>query len=250
MIKQMPDRCAFCPSLAKISGEHLWSDWMNDLFPPADRVRFAKVGLDGSVIKEWDMPGLHMKANVVCKPCNEGWMSDIESAAKVAMTDLILGRAVPEITSDQAQAIAIAMFAFKTAVITDRMMAGDFFDISARYSFRTSHSVPPSVMMWLFGMHDLLVSGGTRSRNIYFPNRNRPDLSLNVCSFFIGHFGFQVVSVISDTVQNVESKPVPAGLAIPFHPGIAPNVSWPRPIRLRVEGFDDFAGRWDSIRYK
>jgi hypothetical protein len=244
----MIERCAFCPSKAKISGEHLWSDWMNDLFPPADVVHFAKVDLGGSVSRQWEMPGLDMKANVVCKPCNETWMSDIENAAKVAMSDLILGRAMPEITSDQAQ--AISMFAFKTAVITDRMMAGEFFDISARYSFRTSRSVPPSVMMWLFGMHDLLVSGGTRSRNIYFPNQSRPDLALNVCSFFIGHFGFQVVSVISDTVQTIESKPVPVGLAIPFYPSIGPGVSWPRPIRLHVEAFDDFAARWDSIRYK
>src|SRR5437879_4794407 len=81
------------------------------------------------------------------------------------MSDLILGIAVPEITSKQAQ--AISMFAFKTAVITDRMMDGKFFDTSARYSFRTSLTVPPSVLMWLFGMHNVFVSGGIRSRNIF-----------------------------------------------------------------------------------
>lgn len=220
---------------------------MNDLFPPANTVHFAQVDIKGSPIRLWNMPGLDMKANVVCKPCNETWMSDIESAARVAMSDLILGRKVPEITANQAQ--AISMFCFKTAVITDRMMGGEFFDISTRHSFRTSLSVPPSVMMWLFGMYDLLVSGGMRTRNIYFPDKSRPDLALNICSFYIGHFGFQVVSVISDTVKNIESKPVPDGLLVPFHPSIKPLVSWPRPVRLDVEAFDDLAGRWDSIRY-
>jgi hypothetical protein len=148
-------------------------------------------------------------------------MSDIESAAKLAMSDLILGRTVQEIGKEQAQ--AISLYAFKTAVITDRMMAGEFFDTSVRYSFRTSDCVPPNVLMWLFGMHDFRVSGGLRSRNIYFPDKTRTDLTLNVCSFFICHFGFQVVSVISDSVKHFESKPAPKRAFYSFLP---PNGSW------------------------
>lgn len=242
----MPRKCAFCPHPAKISGEHLWSQWIGNLFPPAT-VHFSKVEQDRSVSRQWQMPGLHMTANVVCKPCNETWMSDIEGLAKIAMSDLILGKIVEEITADQAR--SISTFAFKTAVITDQMMAGEFFDISARHTFRESRTIPPSVMMWLLGLHDDRVSGGIRSKNIYFPDKSLPDLALNVCSFFVGHFGFQVVSAKSDTVNLIEGIRIPSGLAIPFYPHIAPGMSWPRNVLLHSEAFDDFAARWDRIRY-
>src|ERR1700693_2330476 len=90
----MPRPCAFCPSIAKISGEHIWSQWMAKLFPSA-AVNFSKIEKDGSVSKRWRMSGLDMAANVVCKTCNETWMSAVEvEYAKPAMADLILGKPV------------------------------------------------------------------------------------------------------------------------------------------------------------
>src|SRR4051812_5525667 len=84
-------KCAFCPDTAKITGEHIWSEWMRALFS-ATRFRFIQRGEDGSVLNEWPSDEINLKANVVCKPCNEGWMSNLESQhAKPAMTDLIVG---------------------------------------------------------------------------------------------------------------------------------------------------------------
>src|SRR5450631_2325848 len=103
----MPRPCAFCPSTANISGEHVWSNWMNELFP-LGKVQFQRVTLDGTVLSEWQAPELNLKANVVCKPCNETWMSDIEShCAKPAMADLILGKRVGAIGARRARNIAI-----------------------------------------------------------------------------------------------------------------------------------------------
>jgi hypothetical protein len=33
----MEQERAFCPSTAKMSGEHIWSDWMNKVFPRKKR---------------------------------------------------------------------------------------------------------------------------------------------------------------------------------------------------------------------
>jgi hypothetical protein len=243
-----PEKCAFCPSTAKVSGEHVWSKWIGELAnSPEARVTFSKVELDDSVSKQWDMPGLDMKANVVCKVCNETWMSDIESAAKVAMTDLILGNPVAEITTEQAA--RIANFAFKTAIISDRMMNGHFFDISVRYAFKKSLAIPSTVKMWLLGFQADTFQGSLRTRNIYFPSQSLTDLTLNVCTFFSGRFGFQVLAVKTDIVGHVEPVPTPPGLTFTFHPNIDAGISWPRPVLLKPEGFGEFASRWDRVKY-
>ncbi len=245
----MARKCAFCPSTAKISGEHIWSQWMASLFPPA-AVNFSKIETDGSVSRRWRMSGLDMTANVVCKVCNETWMSRIESQyAKPAMSDLILGKQMKEITEDRAH--GISLFAFKTAVIANRMLSEDeeFFDISQRYAFRESLSIPPKVGMYLLGFAPEN-AGGFRSMNIYFPNQNAPKLTLNVCSFHVGQFGFQVVSAKTLTVTQIESLPTPDNLKpVLFYPTIRSGVSWPQSVVLAGEAFDGFASRWNSVRF-
>ncbi len=221
---------------------------MASLFPSA-AVNFSKIEKDGSVGKRWRMSGLDMTANVVCKVCNETWMSDIEvHHAKPAMSDLILGKQVKEITPDQAH--GISLFAFKTAVIANHMLPEDeeFFDISQRYAFRESLSIPPEVGMWLVGFAPEN-AGGFRSTTIYFPNKNAPKLTLNVCSFYVGQFGFQVVSGKSLTDTQIESLPTPSDLTVRFYPAIRSGVSWPRNHVLGGQSFDGFACRWNSIKF-
>ena len=176
-------------------------------------------------------------------------MSDIEHHhAKPAMSDLILGKQVEEITV--AQAHSISLFAFKTAVITNHMLPEDeeFFDISQRYAFRESLSIPPKVGMYLLGF-PLENAGGIRSTNVYFPNKNTPDLTLNVCSFYVGQFGFQVVSVKSLTVSQIQSLPTPEDLTVLFYPTIKRGVSWPRNQVLGRESLNTFAYRWNSFKF-
>lgn len=139
----MARECCFCPSTANITGEHIWSDWMNKLFSPA-KLTFHKIEDDGSASKPWFAPDLNLKANVVCDKCNSTWMSELESFhAKPAMSNLILGKTVNAITYPQAH--SISLFAFKTAIITNRCLSDDewFFDVSERYAFRQTQSLPP-----------------------------------------------------------------------------------------------------------
>lgn len=222
---------------------------MNALLLPT-KVTFQKVEQNGSVSRQWQTPGLDMKANVVCKKCNETWMSAIEvDHAKPAMSDLILGKPVAEITSVQAH--SISLFAFKTAVVANHMLPEDeeFFDISQRYAFRESLSIPPQVGMWFLGLAPEY-RGGFRSTNVYFPDKAAPKLTLNVCSFHVVQFGFQVVSVKSLAVTQIESLPTPDNLTVLFYPTLRNGVSWPRKIVLGVGGFDDFASRWNRVKFQ
>ena len=220
---------------------------MNRLFP-LSKVIFQRVTPEGEVLSHWKSSELNLKANVVCKPCNNTWMSDIESQhAEPAMSALILGKRVGAIGARRARSIAI--FAFKTAVVANHMLPEDeeFFDIAQRYAFRESLVIPPKVAMWFFGCAPE-ISGKFRDYNVKFTDKAETTLTLNVCTFSIGQFGFQVVAAKTDSVPQVESIPTHPGLTVPFHPILGERVSWPRNVVLGGEAFDNFHARWNSVK--
>jgi hypothetical protein len=227
---------------------------MNDLFPMMEQVAFEKVERDRTVSRRWKSSELDMTANVVCKPCNETWMSKIEDQhAKPSMSDLILGKPIREITAGQAS--SISLFAFKTSVVCNHMHPEDeeFFSISDRYAFKKSLVIPERAGMWFYGVEPGLVAGGVRSMNVYFPDKQAPHLTLNVCSFYIGQFGFQVVSIKNNPTSRataLESLPVPPNLSFLFHPSISSGISWPRNVVLRGDKFDDFHNIWNAVRFR
>src|SRR5713101_1714265 len=112
----MPKECAFCLETAKLSAEHLWSDWMTALFP--GKKRFTSKNEKGEIVADWSSEDLNWKARVVCETCNNTWMSNIETNAKSAMSGLIRGETG---VISQSCADSIALFAFKTAVIFDHI---------------------------------------------------------------------------------------------------------------------------------
>jgi hypothetical protein len=204
---------------------------------------------DGIVLSQWKSSELNLKANVVCKHCNETWMSDIETQhAEPAMSGLILGKRVEAIGARRARSIAI--FAFKTTVVANHMLPEDeeFFEIAQRYAFRKSLIIPPKVAMWFFGCAPE-ISGRFRNYNVKFTDKTETTLTLNVCTFSIGQFGFQVVSGKTDSVPQVESVPTHPGLTVPFHPVLGERVSWPRNVVLGGEAFDNFHARWNRVRF-
>ncbi len=61
--KQMSQECAFCPSTADLTGEHLWSQWMDDLFP--GKKRFTTKNEKGEIIRQWEEAALRWKGCVL-----------------------------------------------------------------------------------------------------------------------------------------------------------------------------------------
>jgi hypothetical protein len=110
-------KCAFCPSPAVAhGGEHAWSDWMNKLIT-GKLFRFASFTETGE-IRTWRKRKLDAKLPVVCEPCNNGWMSDLENKdAKPAIKDLIVSDKIVKLSPERLK--SIARFAFKTAVVAD-----------------------------------------------------------------------------------------------------------------------------------
>jgi hypothetical protein len=243
--------CAFCSRDATLSGEHIWSKWMRNLFT-GKSFTFVSRDEKDEITKQRRTRGIDLTAKVVCKLCNETWLSDIEANhARPALTDLILGRL--DIPVDKTRANDIALFAFKTAVVVDYMRRGlPFFSRKLRYAFARSRSIPPDVHMWLARF----LSEGRRGGLLY---RDWPEgtlgatglrIKLYACTYAVGHFVFQVVSA-RYTLGTPPFSPEPSfnGLAVPFWPAIPERFYWPPADVLRTKrDFDLFAERWRAIR--
>jgi hypothetical protein len=241
-------RCAFCDKEAKISGEHLWSAWMSKIFGNPT-FRLQRRDDEDNVISEWKSDEINITVNVVCKPCNEGWMSHLEeSHARPAMTELILGHHVSSL--DSLRASAIARFACKTAMVVDYMRPAEssFFGRAERLQFGDSLCIPNALQVFLACFRP-----GISGRLHAFRYSDYPDfediLSVYVCTYGVGRLIFQVVCA-KFPVGFPSFHPVSGfeDLAVPLYPDFASGLSWPLPdFIVDREHFERFSTRWSSI---
>jgi len=244
----MPE-CAFCPETAKLSAEHLWADWMDALFP--GKKRFTRRDQHGNILNQWVSKSLDWKAKVVCRPCNNGWMSDIENKhAKPAMTDLI--RLEPGIALTEARAHSLAIFAFKTAVVFDHVTRNrpPFFLRSVRHRFRETLAIPPTtVCMWMAAS---LAPRQGELLTCYTEGNLTPEnrIKMYVYTYAVGHLVFQVAAQRQQGF--VPFGPI-AGfdyLSVPFWPlqFLPVGLQWPPTDVLRSNrAFEEYANRWRTL---
>jgi hypothetical protein len=239
--------CAFCSYTGKLSAEHIASRWMRDLFPGRKTASFKSDSVKEK--QRFETDSMDWTAKVVCKACNEGWMSKIESDhAMWSLTPLITGEF--NIPIDRERAQPISLFAFKTGVIMDhqqRLASGPFFSKRLRYAFRLHHTIPSNVNMWLCGYKNhrgncQFKTGYTKSE---FPSGN--NFWMYICTCAIGHFVFQVVAV--KQIGNLQFRPSTfESLAVPFWPAVPRDYVWPSLYALDgIEQFEAFADRWQTI---
>ena len=239
----MTRECAFCPTTANLNGEHIWSDWLNPLLP--GRKQFNVRNDKRQIIKTWTSPELNWKAKVVCKSCNSGWMSDLESQhAKPSLSELITGK--KGILIDQPRARSIALFAFKTAVVLDHLMRDrePFFDGAARHEFRKSLTIPAGVGVFIAAS---ALSGRGEANTLYFES-NLPAprfFHAYVLTYSIEHVVVQVAACKS---FGVSAAKVQNQFAVPLWPEVPADFVWPAArIISTTEAFDEFSDRWNTI---
>jgi hypothetical protein len=245
--------CGFCfQKVVKLSGEHIYSDWMNELFREPWERRFTLP--DGRVFT-FPKAALDWKEKVACGACNNGWMSDIEEKhARPTLTPLIVGQIGIPITQSAARSMAI--FAFKTAAVLDLMpirqrQKKPYFSKRIRAAFREKLTIPPSVWMWMCPYVAANYRADTFATNYHGDSPIIGPIHLYVCTYAIGHFVFQVVSlksIHSGAFRLAAGDPTFNKAAIQFWPNLIPNFVWPNRLALRtVEELGKFHRRWEGI---
>jgi hypothetical protein len=135
---------------APLSDEHVFGDWLRKLGHTGEGVREILPG-DGSepIIQRGGMFSKTLK--IVCTPCNIGWMSRLEEAAKpllVRMFDLSY-QPQPQIALNASDQLALARWAFKTAVVALYVDRISVFPAAHREEFYSTNNPPQHVQIWI-----------------------------------------------------------------------------------------------------
>jgi hypothetical protein len=125
--------CLACgPTSSPASREHVFSDWLLREFDPEISMALYRRNGDGTnqqVRQQVKLTNFRLKA--VCTPCNNGWMSQLESSAKPLILGLIRGGASLISLADDERRL-LAMWAAKTAIIESHSV-GAACPVDAKY---------------------------------------------------------------------------------------------------------------------
>jgi hypothetical protein len=189
-------KCIFCSREAKLTGEHIWSAWIARLLAPhVSGFNFSYYDTQTGELREWSQPTMDQKTKLVCKACNEGWMSEVEDSASRTLSGIVRdGSPVCLLTGG---IVALAAFSFKCAILATHMAPneGPFFNPFIRHRFRDSLELPSSVQMWVGHFQGAARwSGRWNVRYVKSSSDSAHDLEFYVFNFVAGRLATQVIA--------------------------------------------------------
>jgi len=151
------DRCIFCNG-TDMTEEHLIADWAHRAFArarrPTNQLLATWVGPKQLAITDEDPV---LTAKVICRPCNNEWISGIDKSAAEVLKPLIRGER--EVFLDSAGQAAVAAWIYKSALIFDAADNGESGDGCIIYAgpatrppLISAGDPPIDVRFWLLGI--------------------------------------------------------------------------------------------------
>lgn len=146
-----PRTCIFCPNPAN-SSEHIWADWLKNYVPRTQlnhgeaRTWIHEDGRLDRTVRHRSGDPRSRKLRIVCKACNNNWMSRIQERAKPVLIPLIRGEACA--LDAEAQRIVAGWAAL--LVIIDEYTHRDWVSVPAldRAWLKRSALAPPNWLIW------------------------------------------------------------------------------------------------------
>lgn len=238
--------CIFCGA-AELTREHIFPRWLTKVLDAAvvgpdvtsERTRRSS---EGEHRQEWsatDVAGF--VARVVCGPCNNGWMSELEARVQPSLAPMIAGqpaRLAPAVQLDLA-----AWTAMKAFVVEFGLGAVDEVVASAddRRGLMDAGHPPGAVPVRLGAVERAGVPNSVR-RIVYNVGREGTDRGLAACTTFtLGCAVLQVCYGLGITIDWTQSsRPGPDHL--PLNPPCLEPVSWPPSVVLNAS----LLAEWES----
>lgn len=242
--------CLFCDS-HDLNREHLWPEWIVNLFPRSSYTGRLTDSTRADVI-EWKRQTITAKSRIVCAGCNGGWMSDIESITKPVLTPLILGTPMELSVLDQC---ALAAGAALRSMVFDTYVAneGRYYtrSILARFKDGPEMSPPANTYIWIAPVK-------TPHRAAAFYSFKQMHVSgmagMILTMWVIDQIAFQLVAYRGKHGRRIYHDRLEASgwndIAMPLWPSPRGNVLWrPRTV-LSLQGLQALHGRFlpDRLR--
>jgi hypothetical protein len=252
----VPTPCRFCGATnRKITNEHVWSAWLVDFMPSFTGLGHSERWGSTTGRQQWRQSLLTATVRVFCDVCNNGWMSDIEAAAKPVVGPMVAGRAM---TLDGAAQRTVANWVVLKGIVAVQTSRTEQFIPANRYGEIYSAKGAPAntVHVWL-GCRNNLVSPTHPGRLQLFDSHLMPLTNvprgfptppwlneyvrsggtIYATIFQVGHvFGL----AFHHQLPGLEARPIPGSVGDGAFASIWPaggDVRWPPP--HAVDGLGD-----------
>jgi hypothetical protein len=241
--------CLFCDSKAD-SREHIIPRWVLEELEWG-RGPFA-ISFESKTPVKLVSP--ERKAKVVCKQCNEGWMHQLEDAAKPILSPLMCDISIP---LDLLQQYTIVKWAVKTAMVHDGAARNRpiHYEREMCSSFRLRSAIPPRTTVWIARCGSPYAIAGMVTDLAHMVDNNvRVGARSCIMTITIGYLAVQVLTVVP--IPEYRNAP------ITFHPKVGPwdrtlvrlwpaadrTLTWPPPTTFVISGDNSIYELFDRWR--
>ena len=242
--------CVFCGN-GPLTAEHAWPHWLIDILGGNATIQMWRSDTDSGA--KWLAHGpdsrAHVQPKCVCGPCNNGWMSAVESDAKPVLAALIGDFALQLDAEQQRQ---LAAWAIKSTMVWECTAPKEmFYSQAEREHLRLTRSLPPDTLVWL-GRNERSDFTICHTRTL---SRSTPGPILReglVTTLAIARLVIQVL-----TVRRADSYPTGSIPPLSVRPGawrqllvkIWPprgTIQWPPPLTFTETGLEDLSRRFTN----
>ena len=251
-----PAVCIFC-GRGPVTLEHVLPKWLKDVLPikgPVD----VYVGAEGGA-PSWTMASLDQKARIVCRGCNNGWMSDLEAFCRPRMASAMAQATSVSLAPTEQE--RVAAWAVKTALTLHAGFPAlrDLGQLPADHlhwmpAWKTTP--PPGSFVWLFRALPF-ARGGRRFRGAWvrmagiglgdaqrIGDPEHPNAYL--ATFTVGHLGLQVFGrdrPADGLIRRVDPGAYWRGALVEIWPPNLVGAIWPPP-RVLTPIERELLSRW------
>jgi hypothetical protein len=210
------DVCAFCSSKVD-SAEHLWSEWMTEIFQEAcEHTRIEGIVRIGRRRQRHPLQRVSLTSAVVCQGCNNGWMSRLESPMKSCLQTLLSG--IDSLALLRPLPLEpVRQWLYLKALVMDYSSPDPVVSDVQRRSFAASQAVPHDVTIWVCRYDGDPCEWHLLSNSLDINGTSRA----RIVTFNVGRIAMQ--SVISPFMVETDSHV--AGQLTPSAAFIAPSLA-------------------------
>jgi hypothetical protein len=254
-------RCIFCTGFG-LSKEHIWSRWTYALVPnkPSDthaRGHFVSSPGDPRSYEKRDIKNYQGNVNtirlrVVCKTCNNGWMSRLDKAVKPILSPLIL---CDPVTLDERSQTLLSTWIAMKGMVAEQSRPEDAASVQDERALLMAEQRPPrNWQIWIARQTGRLWRVGYQRRAStlgYLDGEGiaqSPDGSLakNTYSMTLG-IGQLLINVVSTRVPELKFsfQDTTVGRAMHRIQPYERDIEWPPAQLLNGAQADQVAGAFD-----
>ena len=229
-----PRDCLFCGASGALTDEHLYGKWLRKLGYTGEGVREIIPG-DGSkpIIQRGGPFSKTLK--IVCRPCNNEWMSGMETAAEPLLAAMF-NSGGSSVRLDEAAQLTLARWAFKTAAVISRIDYSDTFPLAHRREFHQADQPPRHVQVRIGAASVPVQATGEQLAESSLESRPATMTAAGrAASFPFYRATFRLITVVFDIVgyvtddyeMDISPDDVLKRALLPLWPAEHPTIWWP-----------------------